>query len=43
MDHIKVILNNEYIRECASGSYGAPIVLVPSHRLEEMTDIEDFI
>ena len=43
MDHIKIILNNGWIRDCTSSSYGAPIVLTPKIYQEVVTYIKDLI
>ena len=43
MTHVKVILDNGWIRDCTTGSYGAPIVLTPKPHQEEVVGIKYFI
>ena len=42
MTHIKTLLDNKWIRECPTGVFGAPIVLVPKPHQEDVVDIKDF-
>ena len=43
MDHIKVLFDNNWIRECSSGPFGAPIVLAPKPHQENVDKIEEFV
>ena len=40
---MKVLLSNDWIKECYKGGYGSPIVIVVKSRKETVDDIEDFI
>ena len=43
MKHVRALLDNTWIRECITGSYGAPIVLAPETHQEEIIDIKNFV
>ena len=43
MKHVKTLLHNEWIRECPTGAYGAPIVLAPKPHQEDVENIDDFV
>ena len=43
MEHIRLLQNNNWIRKCPTGSYGAPIVLAPKPHQEEVDNLEDFV
>ena len=42
MQHIKVLLENKWIRECHGGAYGSPIVLAPKPHQEQVLHIKYF-
>ena len=43
MKHVRALLDNTWIRECITWSYGASIVLAHKPHQEEITNIKDFI
>ena len=43
MKHVKILLDNTWIRECIIGPYGVSIVLAPKPHQEEVTNIKNFV
>ena len=43
MKHVRALLDKTWIWEYITGSYGAPTVLAPKSRQEEITNIKDFV